>query len=198
MRASDGDLLLAPDVHLDLEPEPEPEPESEPFMLSLTGVVTGAANEAIKMLSQSEKDRRVELQRTAATERSQASSMDAELSGVQAEIEMIAADASSVNGSPVQITERHNRPAPLIRQLSLPNVQSSLFRMDVPLERAALLELQLALPQLLQAFDWSLKYRLSQDGASQSTLLRQSGILTPLLLIAKVRRFQLRSFAILH
>jgi hypothetical protein len=59
--------------------------------------------------------------------------------------------------------------------------------MDVPPEQTALLELQMALPPLLQAFDWSLKYRLSQDGASLGTLLRQSGMSTPLLVIAKVR-----------
>ena len=144
IRASDGDLLLAPDVHL------EPEPEPEPSTMSLTGLVTGAASEAIKMLSQSE--------------------------------------TASANSAPLN-AERHRSPVPLARQVSLPrlSVQSSLLRMDVPPEQTALLELQMALPPLLQAFDWSLKYRLSQDGASLGTLLRQSGMSTPLLVIAKVR-----------
>lgn len=144
VRASDGDLLLVSDVH------PEPEPEPEPSALSLTGL-TGAASEAIKILSQSDTP---------------------------------GADTTALG------TDRHHSPSPLARQASLPrlNVQSSLFRMDVVPEQAALLKLQVALPALLQAFDWSLKYRLSQDGASLGTLLRQSGMSTPLLFIAKVRK----------
>ena len=85
--------------------------------------------------------------------------------------------------------DQHHSPAPLSRQLSLPrlSVQSSLLRMGMPLEQTALLELQAALPPLLQALDWSLKYRLSQAGASLGTLLRQSGMSAPVLIIAKVR-----------
>eukprot|EP01043_Picozoa_sp_COSAG02_P045117 COSAG02_NODE_4095_length_5788_cov_3.722271_3_plen_381_part_00 len=149
LRASDGDVLLVPDVHL--EPEPEPEPEPGPSALSLTGLVTRAASEAITILSQSETPN---------------------------------ADSAAVGA------DQHNSSSPLVRQASLPrlNVQSSLFRMDVVPEQTALLKLQMALPALLQALDWTLKYRLSQDGASLSTLLRQSSMSTPLLFIAKVRR----------
>lgn len=145
LRASDGDVLLVPNVHL------EPEPEPEPSALSLTGLVTGAATEAIKILSQSEAPN---------------------------------ADSAAIGA------DQHYSPSPLARQTSLPrlNVQSSLFRMDAVPEQAALLKLQRALPALLQALDWTLKYRLSQDGASLSTLLRQSGMSTPLLFVAKVRR----------
>ena len=63
---------------------------------------------------------------------------------------------------------------------------SSLLRLEVPREYAALMELEHALPPLLQAFDWSLKYRLSRDGASLGTLMRQAHLSTPLLLMVRV------------
>ena len=51
---------------------------------------------------------------------------------------------------------------------------------------AALSTLKDGLPNLLQAFDWSLKYRLTGDGASLTTLLRQCAQSSPLLILAKV------------
>jgi len=184
--------LLVPDTHL--EPEPELEQQPELSMLSLAGsYVTGAASEAVKMLSQSERERRLELEQAAAAEREQASSMDAELSGVHAEIAAQVAVSGGTGDSDATSGATGGggggRPRPLARQLSLPrlSVQSSLLRLDVPQEHAALLELQYSLPPLLQAFDWSLKYRLSQHGASLVTLLRQTEMSAPLLLIAKVQ-----------
>ena len=109
-------------------------------------------------------------------EEQKAAEIDAQIADVQQEI-------ATISGSP----PREPVP-PLQRLVSLPRmtVPSVLLRPDVPAEAAALSTLKDGLPNLLQAFDWSLKYRLTGDGASLTTLLRQCAQSSPLLILAKV------------
>ena len=119
----------------------------------LGGFVSDAASEAVKMLNQSDQAdeaKRLMVERQAAAERAYAAVGNAGLSRATAGgVE----DGTGGGGE--------HRPVRLKRQLSLPRMSgtSTLLRLEVPTEYAALMELEHALPPLLQAFDWSLKVR---------------------------------------
>lgn len=78
------------------------------------------------------------------------------------------------------------RSAAIIPRLDQPS--KLLASSGTPAQTAALSTVWRALPNLVQVYDWQLEYRLSEHGASLSSLLRHAGHCAPALLIARVER----------